>query len=66
MFYCEKCGSTDCCERCDIEGEPVLCDECYQTILNHEFPTDDDCDNCWFYNHRLEQCDKLGGCRYDN
>lgn len=29
LFKCEKCGSTDACERCDIENEPVLCDACY-------------------------------------
>lgn len=29
MFYCEKCGTGNCCERRDLKGEPVLCDECY-------------------------------------
>ena len=29
MFYCDKCGSTDCCERTDLVNEPVLCDKCY-------------------------------------
>ena len=29
MFYCEKCGSTDACERTDLVNEPVLCDKCY-------------------------------------
>lgn len=29
MFYCEKCGDGDCCERTDIEGELVLCDKDY-------------------------------------
>lgn len=29
MFFCEKCGNGDCCERTDLVNEPVLCDECY-------------------------------------
>nr|DAJ03609.1 MAG TPA: RRN7 Zinc-finger of RNA-polymerase I-specific TFIIB, Rrn7 [Caudoviricetes sp.] len=29
MFYCEMCGSGDCCERTDIHGGPILCDKCY-------------------------------------
>ena len=29
MLYCDKCGSGDCCERTDLENEPVLCDDCY-------------------------------------
>ena len=30
MWYCDRCGDGDCCERTDIEGEPVLCDKCYE------------------------------------
>lgn len=29
MFFCEMCGSGDCCERTDIHGGPILCDKCY-------------------------------------
>lgn len=29
MFFCEMCGSGDCCERTDIHGGPILCDTCY-------------------------------------
>lgn len=29
MFYCEMCGSGDCCERTDIHGGLILCDTCY-------------------------------------
>ena len=29
MFFCEMCGSGDCCERIDIYGGPILCDTCY-------------------------------------
>ena len=29
MFFCEMCGSGDCCERTDIYGGPILCDTCY-------------------------------------
>lgn len=32
MFYCELCGDTDCCERTDLIGEPVLCDRCCSLI----------------------------------
>lgn len=28
--HCEKCDSTDCCERTDLPKEPILCDECYK------------------------------------
>lgn len=30
MFYCERCGKDDCCERFDLPYEPVLCDACYE------------------------------------
>ena len=30
MFYCERCGEADCCERFDLPTEPVLCDACYK------------------------------------
>ena len=30
MFYCERCGDADCCERLDLQTEPVLCDACYK------------------------------------
>ncbi len=30
MFFCEICGSGDCCERTDIHGGLILCDVCYQ------------------------------------
>ena len=33
MFYCERCGDSDCCERLDLKTEPVLCDECYKKAL---------------------------------
>ena len=33
MFYCERCGDADCCERLDLETEPVLCDKCYEKAL---------------------------------
>ena len=33
MFYCDKCENTDCCERCDLPNEPVLCDKCYMETL---------------------------------
>lgn len=33
MFECELCGDGDCCERCDLAEDPVLCDECYQSAL---------------------------------
>ena len=32
MFYCDRCGDTDCCERCDLLNEPVLCDSCYDLM----------------------------------
>lgn len=32
MFYCDVCGNTNCCERCDLPNEPVLCDKCYRII----------------------------------
>lgn len=41
MFYCEICGSADCCERTDLDGEPILCDDCYCLEL---FGID--CDEC--------------------
>ena len=28
--HCEKCDSTDCCERTDLPDEPILCDECFR------------------------------------
>lgn len=42
MFYCEKCGSSDACERTNMVNEPVLCDDCYRQELNSEH----DCDRC--------------------
>ena len=36
MIECEWCGCTDCCERIDLRGEPVLCDECYMSALKFE------------------------------
>ena len=30
MFFCEICGSGDCCERTDLPGGLILCDACYQ------------------------------------
>ena len=33
MFYCERCGDADCCERLDLITEPVLCDKCYEKAL---------------------------------
>ncbi len=35
MFYCERCGDADCCERLDLQSEPVLCDECYEKALDN-------------------------------
>lgn len=34
MFFCEKCGDSDCCERTDLPEEPVLCDSCYEYEFN--------------------------------
>lgn len=42
MFWCEKCGSTDACERTDLVNEPILCDKCYKDTLFGEC----DCDHC--------------------
>lgn len=35
MFYCERCGDADCCERLDLVTEPVLCDKCYEKALDN-------------------------------
>ena len=37
MFYCEKCGDTDCCERTGLLGEPVLCDKCHEKAVRLQF-----------------------------
>lgn len=37
MFYCEKCGSADACERTDLVNEPVLCDKCYSEEIYGEW-----------------------------
>ena len=29
MYYCEKCGSGDCCERLNIKDEPTICNMQY-------------------------------------
>lgn len=42
MFWCKKCKSTDCCERTDLIGEPILCDECYKKEIYGEC----NCDAC--------------------
>ncbi len=42
MYFCEKCGSGDCCERTDLIGEPVLCDDCYAIEIYGEC----NCDAC--------------------
>lgn len=42
MIYCDKCGNSDCCERTDLVGEPILCDECY----TREIYSECDCDAC--------------------
>lgn len=36
MIECEWCGDPDCCERCDLIAEPVLCDDCYYSALEFE------------------------------
>lgn len=30
---CEVCHDTDCCERMNLKGCPVLCDNCYALEL---------------------------------
>ncbi len=42
MIYCENCGDGDCCERLDIIGEPILCDECYMSVYEFEGQRKDD------------------------
>jgi len=34
MIWCQKCGDGDCCERCNLPGCPVLCDECATDVEN--------------------------------
>ena len=35
MIWCEGCGDGDCCERCDLNGCPILCDTCHdQFVIN--------------------------------
>lgn len=60
MFYCEKCGSGDCCERTDLIGEPILCDDCYGKKIYGEC----NCDACLngFYESDKMRC-KLDKCR---
>ena len=36
MFYCERCGEADCCERFDLPTEPVLCDACYENATREK------------------------------
>lgn len=36
MPECSWCGDPDCCERTDLRGEPILCDECYYSALEFE------------------------------
>lgn len=36
MIECEWCGDPDCCERLDLEWEPILCDECYLSAKEFE------------------------------
>ena len=52
MFYCEKCNSTECCERTDLPGEPVLCDNCYGTAIYGI-----DCEKCT--NSYFDENDRL-------
>lgn len=42
MFFCERCGNGDCCERTDLVSEPVLCDDCYAIEVYGEC----NCDAC--------------------
>ena len=41
MLECAWCGDPDYCERTDLCGEPVLCDECYLSALEFEYGADD-------------------------
>lgn len=36
MLECEWCGDPDCCERLDLEWEPILCNECYLSAKEFE------------------------------
>lgn len=40
MFFCEMCGSGDCCERTDIHREPILCDACYLEVRQNQEDSD--------------------------
>lgn len=59
MFYCEKCGCADACERTDLVDEPVLCDNCYAIevlgwdcfLCNNSYYTSDDRLRC-----KLNEC----------
>lgn len=53
MFWCEKCGSTDACERIDLVNEPVLCDKCYKDELYGECNCDR-CNNSYYLGDRIE------------
>lgn len=53
MFWCEKCGSTDACERTDLVNEPVLCDKCYKEELYGECDCDR-CNNGYYLGDRME------------
>lgn len=62
MFYCEKCGISDACERTDLVNDPVLCDECYKKEIYGEC----NCDSCSHGYYlgdrlycRLEHCNPL-------
>lgn len=46
MLECAWCGDTDCCERTDLRGEPVLCDECYISAKEFETEREADCLKC--------------------
>lgn len=45
IMQCESCGDSNCCERCDLAGEPILCDECYMSAKEFE-PERADCSKC--------------------
>lgn len=40
MFYCENCGSGDCCERTDIPEAQILCDSCYKEVKQEQADKD--------------------------
>lgn len=62
MFFCEKCESTDCCERTDLEGEPVLCDECYYEQIAYGDCNCNVCVNAFYDGTDRLKC-KLESCK---